>query len=54
MMQEQGSKTKWHFIISIVKLLTRIGAGAALLIGDIPQAGGLLILAEAFGIVAEL
>jgi hypothetical protein len=53
-MQEQGSKTKWHFIISIVKSLTRIGAGAALLIGDIPQAGGLLILAEVFGIVEEL
>jgi hypothetical protein len=53
-MQEQESKTKWHFTISIIKSLIRMGAGISLLLGGIPQAGGLLLIAELFGILEEL
>lgn len=53
-MQEQGSKTKWHFTISIIKSCIRMGASMALLLGCPYQAGGLLILAEVLGVVEEL
>ena len=53
-MQEQGSKTKWHFIISILKSIIRIGAGLSLISGCIVQAGWLLVLAEILGIAEEL
>ena len=53
-MQEKESKTKWHFTISLVKSVVRIGAGAALMGGYLVYAGELLILAELLGIVEEL
>lgn len=53
-MQEQGSKTKWHFITSIVKSVIRMGAGISLIMGCICQAGWLLIIAEILGVVEEL
>lgn len=56
-MQEQESKTKWHFTISIMKSIIRIGAGISLILNtpyNIQLAGGLLILAEILGIVEEL
>lgn len=53
-MQEKESKTNWHFVISLIKSVVRIGAGIALIGGYLLGAGGLLILAELLGIVEEL
>lgn len=53
-MQEKESKTNWHFVISLIKSVVRIGAGIALIEGYLLGAGGLLILAELLGIVEEL
>lgn len=43
-----------HFIVSMIKSGIRIIAGAYLILGDVPMAGGLLILAEVLGVVEEM
>ena len=43
-----------HLDISLVKSVIRIGAGIALINGEILQAGWLLIMAEILGIAEEL
>jgi hypothetical protein len=53
-MQEKESKTNWHFRISLVKSVLRIGAGAAFILGGIVLGGVLLIGAEILGILEEL
>jgi hypothetical protein len=53
-MQEKESKTNWHFYISIVKSVIRIGAGGFLISGNLIVGGALLIAAEVLGIVEEL
>ena len=52
-MQPKESKSNWHFTISLIKSFMRMGAGTALLMGYVFQAGGLLILAEILGIMEE-
>lgn len=46
--------SKGHFYVSLVKSGFRIGAGIALVRGQLITAGVLLILAEVLGIVEEL
>lgn len=46
--------SRGHFYVSLAKSLIRIVAGGALLVGHIPVAGALLILAEVLGIVEEM
>lgn len=46
--------SKGHFYVSIVKSGFRIGAGIALVRGELITAGALFILAEILGIVEEL
>jgi hypothetical protein len=46
--------SKGHFYVSLVKSVIRIGAGSALIYGDVLAAGVLLIVAESLGIVEEL
>lgn len=46
--------SKGHFYVSLVKSGFRIGAGIALVRGQLVTAGVLLILAEVLGIVEEL
>jgi len=46
--------SKGHFYISLVKSFIRIAAGVALCIYGLPIVGGLLIAAEALGILEEL
>jgi hypothetical protein len=46
--------SKGHFYVSLVKSGFRIGAGIALVRGELITAGALLILAEVLGIVEEL
>jgi hypothetical protein len=46
--------SKGHFYVSIVKSGFRIGAGIALVRGQLITAGALFILAEILGIVEEL
>lgn len=46
--------SKGHFYVSLVKSGLRIIAGAFLMLGNLFIAGGLLIAAEALGIVEEL
>jgi len=56
-MQEKESKTNWHFRISILKSVIRIGAGVFLFLNNglyIQLTGILLILAEMLGILEEL
>ena len=43
-----------HFQISMAKSALRIGAGVALIYGEVFVAGSVLILAEILGIVEEL
>jgi hypothetical protein len=43
-----------HLNVSIVKSLVRIGAGAALINGELLQAGWLIIVAEILGVAEEL
>ena len=45
---------KWHLRISLVKSGFRVGAGIALVRGELVTAGALLIFAEFLGIVEEL
>ena len=53
-MQEKESKTNWHFRVSILKSIFRIGAGFALCFGSLTITGLLLIIAEILGIIEEL
>jgi hypothetical protein len=53
-MQEKESKTNWHFWTSIIKSTVRIWACWRLFEGDLHEAAGFLILAEALGIVEEI
>jgi hypothetical protein len=46
--------SKGHFYVSMVKSGFRIGAGIALVRGELITAGALFILAEFLGIVEEL
>lgn len=43
-----------HFQISMAKSVLRIGAGVALVMGDLFVAGSVFVLAEILGIVEEL
>lgn len=43
-----------HFYVSLVKSVFRIGAGIALVFGNIITAGVLLITAEVLGIIEEI
>jgi hypothetical protein len=45
---------KLHLYISLVKSGLRLGAGTALVYGDLVTAGALLIAAELLGIAEEL
>jgi hypothetical protein len=45
---------KWHFRISVIKSILRIGAGLYLLWGGLYGAGSLVIASEILGIVEEL
>jgi hypothetical protein len=45
---------KGHFYVSLVKSIFRIGAGIALVFGNVITAGVLLITAEVLGIIEEL
>jgi hypothetical protein len=53
-MQEKESKTNWHFWTSMVKSGIRIVACWRLSEGDLHQAAGFLVLAEALGIIEEI
>ena len=53
-MQEKESTTHWHFWISMVKSSIRIIACWRLFEGDLQEAAGYLILAEALGIFEEI
>jgi len=46
--------SRGHFYVSLVKSVLRIGAGASLIIVGLPEAGWLLIAAEALGILEEI
>jgi len=46
--------SRGHFYVSLVKSVLRIGAGASLIIVGLPEAGWLLIVAEALGILEEI
>jgi hypothetical protein len=46
--------SRGHFYVSLIKSVLRMGAGASLIIIGIPEAGWLLIVAEALGILEEL
>ena len=53
-MQPKESKSKKHFIISLIKSAVRIAAGIDLALGNIWYAGVLLVVAELLGIIEEL
>lgn len=56
-MQPRESKTRWHFIISLIKSVVRIFAGIALMCADswyFHAAGGMLVGEELLGIAEEL
>jgi len=46
--------SRGHFYVSLVKSVFRIGAGIALVFGNVITAGVLLITAEVLGIIEEL
>jgi hypothetical protein len=46
--------SRGHFYVSLVKSVFRIGAGIALVFGNVTTAGVLLITAEVLGIVEEI
>lgn len=46
--------SKGHFYVSLVKSVFRIGAGIALVFGNVVTAGVLLITAEILGILEEM
>jgi hypothetical protein len=43
-----------HFYVSLIKSVIRIGAGIALVMGLLPIAGGLFIVAEFLGVLEEV
>ena len=45
---------KWHFIVSMIKSVLRIGAGIYLMVVGFYGAGVLLTAAEILGIVEEI
>ena len=51
---ENKDPSKKHFYISLVKSCVRAASGGALLGGNIPLAGFLLIAAEVLGVAEEL
>jgi hypothetical protein len=56
-MQPKESKSNWHFTISMMKSVVRMGAGIALMCADgwyFNAAGGMLVGAEILGILEEL
>jgi hypothetical protein len=53
-MQLKESKINWHFYISLVKSIIRMGAGTALVFQQFILSGILLILAEILGVIEEL
>ncbi len=56
-MQQKESKTSWHFTISMMKSVIRIGAGITLMCANgwyFNAAGGMLVGAEILGILEEL
>jgi hypothetical protein len=53
-MQEKESKTSTHFWISLVKSLIRIVACWRLYEGDLHEAAGYFVIAEALGIAEEI
>jgi hypothetical protein len=46
--------SRGHFYVSLVKSVFRIGAGIALVFGNVITAGVLLITAEVLGIIEEI
>jgi hypothetical protein len=46
--------SRGHFYVSLVKSILRIGAGSAIIMGQLEVGGFLLILAEFLGILEEL
>lgn len=46
--------SRGHFYVSLVKSILRIGAGSAIILGQLEVGGFLLILAEFLGILEEL
>jgi hypothetical protein len=53
-MQQQASKTRSHFILSLAKSFLRAGACVWLFLADYQVAAGLFLIAETFGILEEL
>jgi hypothetical protein len=53
-MQEKESKSKSHFWISMFKSLLRIVACYALFEGNLHEAAGFFVIAEALGIAEEI
>ncbi len=53
-MQQQASKTRSHFFLSLAKSFLRAAACIWLYLGDYQVAAGLFIVAETFGILEEL
>ena len=53
-MQQQASKTRSHFVLSLAKSFLRAGGCVWLYLGDYQVAAGLFIIAESFGILEEL
>ena len=53
-MQTKESKTNWHFRISIIKSILRIGCGIAIWEYSLGTAAILLIGAEILGILEEI
>jgi hypothetical protein len=53
-MQQQASKTRSHFFLSLAKSFLRAAGCVWLYLGDYQVAAGLFIVAESFGILEEL
>jgi hypothetical protein len=51
---QPGDPSQGHFYVSIAKSFIRIGAAAALIMGNLFFAGSLLIFAELLGILEEM
>ena len=52
-MQPKESKSKKHFIISLIKSAVRIASAIDLSLGNLWYAGVLLLIAEVLGIIEE-
>lgn len=51
---EVKDPSKKHFMVSMIKSMFRLAAGAALVLGLFVTSGSLFIIAEVLGIVEEL